>query len=140
MKLPFQGGLSRELLRFVLIGGIATLIDLLLYLVLGLWISVSVSKLISMTCSCAFSFFMNRRWTFDSREKITLWQVVKYVLAQCVNIGVNVGVNALILYGFMAPKLVAFVIATGAAMVVNFTLQKLLVFRKKAQQNQEGEL
>lgn len=137
MKLSFKGIFSCELLRFLLIGGTATSIDLILYLLLGLWISVSLSKFLSMSCSCVFSFFMNRRWTFRNKEKITVWQVSKYVTVQLVNIGVNIGVNALVLYSLKAPKLVAFMVATGTAMVVNFLLQKFLVFRTKPGGDQE---
>lgn len=140
MKLPLKGAFSRELLRFLLIGGTATLIDLILYLLLGLWIPASFSKFLSMSCSCVFSFFMNRRWTFESREKITVLQVTKYVAVQLVNIGVNVGINALVLYSLGAPKLAAFVAATGTAMAVNFLLQKFLVFRAEPGGNRKGDL
>lgn len=136
MKLPFKGNLSHELRQFLLIGGTATLIDLILYFLLGLWIPASLSKFLSMSCSCVFSFFMNRRWTFESREKITVLQVTKYIAVQFINIGVNVGVNALALYFLGTSKLAAFVAATGTAMAVNFLLQKFLVFRTKLGGNQ----
>lgn len=140
MKLSFKGIVSHELLRFLLIGGTATLIDLILYLLLGLWMPASFSKFLSMSCSCMFSFFMNRRWTFKSQEKITVLQVTKYVMAQFINIGVNVGVNALALYSLGAPKLMAFMLATGTAMALNFLLQKFLVFRTKPERNRKGDL
>lgn len=139
MKRSLKSVLSRELMRFVLIGGAATLIDLILYLLLGIWISASLSKCLSMSCACIFSFFMNCRWTFNIRGKITFLQMTKYIAVQLINIGVNVGVNALILHALAGFKLGAFVIATGAAMSVNFVLQKLFVFRSKLKQSWEGD-
>lgn len=113
--------------RFLLVGGAATGMDFVLYMVLGVWISNLWAKLISMGCACAFSFFCNRSWTFRDDSSLKISTVVRYVLSQLVNIGVNVSVNSLC-YGLSGSRIFSFAVATATAMTVNYLLQKWVVF------------
>ena len=130
-KLQAIGKLGPSFLRFLAVGGTATGIDLAIYLLLGRRLPASAAKLISMCCSCVFSFCLNKAWTFRDRRRTDLRQVSLYIAVQAVNISVNVGTNALCLNVLQLHKLLAFVIATGVAMCVNFLLQKVIVFREK---------
>ena len=125
-----------SLLKFLLIGGITTAIDFVIYTVLGQWLSPVPAKLISMLCSTLFAFFINKNWTFQNREQGLLVSLGKYYLAQAANIATNVTVNAVLLR-LTGRRILAFIGATGVAMCVNYLLQRLFVFRKKNGGNRE---
>lgn len=124
-----------SLLKFLLIGGTSTLLDLVIYTVLGRWIAPTPAKFVSMLCSTLFAFFINKNWTFQNREQGLLVSLGKYYLAQAANIATNVTVNALLLR-LTDRRILAFIGATGVAMCVNYLLQRSFVFRKKLD---EGE-
>lgn len=125
--------------RFLLVGCASTAIDFSIYMFLGFFLPVHISKLFSMCVSCLFSFVVNKMWTFLDNSKTDINQVVKYALVQCVNIATNVGSNSYLYSTLNAPKVVAFAVATCVAMVVNFMLQKLIVFHKRSRSAGDGE-
>lgn len=119
-----------KFIKFIIVGGSSTLLDFTIYMILNNFIEISIAKFISMTISCIYSFFINRCWTFESKEKINSKQLLKYVITQIINILVNVGTNQLI-YTITTIKLLAYIVATGVAMIINYLLQKTIVFKEK---------
>ena len=112
--------------KFILSGASSTLIDFCIYMLLSNWLSVSLSKMISMGIASIYSFFLNKNWTFENGEKINKTMIIKYIGAQLLNIFVNTSINTII-----NNKLVSFVIATATAMIVNYFSQKIIVFKKE---------
>lgn len=115
--------------RFIITGGTATLIDFVIYMLLRTYIGSGWGKFVSMLCANVFSFITNKRWTFSVDEKTNTWMVVKYVIVQGLNIGVNVGVNQMSLK-LTNMVVLSFVIATGCATIVNYSGQRFIVFRQ----------
>jgi putative flippase GtrA len=62
--------------------------------------------------------------------KWNLFRFFKYIVGQILNISVNTLVN-FIFYNITSNKMIAFIIATGIAMFVNFIFQNYIVFRSK---------
>lgn len=122
---------SAKIFRFILVGGISTVFDFTVYMTLSLKISPDISKLISMCCSCTFSFFCNRYWTFKDSNQIDFLQISKYIIVQIINISVNVASNSLLFSVIHINKLISFCAATCTAMGVNYFLQKKIVFKSK---------
>lgn len=115
-------------LRFLITGGSSTLLDFIIYMLLSTKVDITISKCISMSISSIYSFFINKNWTFSDSEKTTIVLALKYILCVLINIGVNTLVNALT-FSITNNKIISFIIATGIAMIVNFVIQKELVFR-----------
>lgn len=116
--------------KFIFSGASSTLIDFCIYMLLSNWLSVSLSKMISMGIASIYSFFLNKNWTFENGEKINKTMIIKYIGAQLLNIFVNTSINTII-YILTNNKLVSFVIATATAMIVNYFSQKIIVFKKE---------
>jgi putative flippase GtrA len=114
--------------KFVVSGGIATGIDFVCYMLLRQIAWPSVAKTISMIIANIWSYIVNKRWVFASNRKTDYRMVVSYLGVQVLNLGTNVGVNSLMLYltGFV---ILSFVVATLCATIVNYSLQKLIVFK-----------
>jgi len=114
--------------RFLIIGGISTCIDFIIYMLLSYRISITKAKMISICSASVISFLLNRKWTFSVESAISFTQIFKYLAVQIINIAVNVSVNYFA-YHMLGIRVIAFIIATGVAMVINYLLQKRLVFK-----------
>lgn len=122
MKIP------ASIYRFLVSGGIATCIDFVCYMLLRQIAWPSVAKTISMLIANVWSYLVNKRWVFESERKTDTRMISSYVIVQVLNLGTNVGVNSLMLY-LTGYVILSFVIATLCATVVNYSMQKLIVFK-----------
>lgn len=116
-------------LKFCIVGGCSTLIDFVIYYALSMKVHLLVAKTISMCCSMVFSYFLNKTWSFSSKTSDVKSEVPKYILVQIVNLLINVSTNYLT-FEVTKNKILAFVVATGLAMIVNYLLQRVYVFKK----------
>ena len=92
--------------KFIISGGVSTIIDFVIYTLLTSIIAITPSKAISISCSSLLAFVLNKNWVFS----------------------VNVTSNGLI-YEFTGKKIFSFFIATILASIVNFSLQSKWVFK-----------
>ncbi|CAM3683262.1 GtrA family protein [Kibdelosporangium persicum] len=124
-------GLLTQLTRFVLVGGLAAIVDYGSYqalVALGTW--VHLAKAISFILGTTTAYLLNRRWTFNATGGAA--PVAKFMLLYTVTFFVNVGVNALMLHllgDFRWHLTVAWVIAQGTATLINFVMLRTVVFR-----------
>ena len=116
------------LLRFLICGGVTTALDFIVYRCL-IGSLGPAAKSISFCCGAGLSFFLNRKWTFRYHGKMNGLLIFKFAVAQGANLAVNSGINYVALQ--ITHHLVfAFLCATACGMIVNFTLQRVLVFRR----------
>lgn len=124
---------NNSFIKFCIVGGGSTLLDLSIYLLLFNVTDAVIAKIVSMGCSMVFSYNLNKRWSFRVDTKKTKREIGSYFVTQLVNLSVNVGINSFVL-SVTNMKLVAFAVATLVAMTVNYTLQKVWVFRKRREE------
>jgi len=122
MKIP------ASIYKFVVSGGIATCIDFVCYMLLRQIVWTSIAKTISMILANIWSYFINKRWVFVSNRNTDSKMIGSYVVTQILNLGTNVGVNSLMLH-LTGYVVISFIIATLCATIVNYSLQKLVVFK-----------
>ena len=144
-KLLLRFPVLKQIVKFVIVGGINTGID---FLVLNIEMSIThitsgpamfVLNTISFSIATTNSFFMNKRWTFEdrnaSKEGVKFSQ---FILVSIVGALINGSVVYLItsyinpLFG-LNPKLwanIAKLFATGLSLVWNFIGYKFFVFKK----------
>lgn len=134
-----MSALRRQVVRFAVVGVVATLSDALVYgglLWTGTVTSEDVAKALSFLVGTCVAFVLNKLWTFEDRSRDPR-QVAAFFALYGTSWGINVGMNRLALWGAMSLDLpfahaLAFCIATGASMVVNFLGQRFWVFRHAA--------
>ena len=123
--------LTTQVWRFVLTGGLSAVVDFGLY-VLMLWLGlhVNVAKTLSFIAGTTTAYLINRRWTFQAAPSTARFVAVcgLYAVTYAVQVGINYA-----LYTVWDEKPwrvpVAFVIAQGTATVINFVVQRLVIFR-----------
>jgi len=124
-----------EVLRFVCVGIINTLVDAGMYVTLTRITSTFaeapvMAKFAGFVVASAVSFVLNRYWTFGIRSQVRAREVVRFYLAQGLSLGVNVGTMYALVYGLHMYDLLALAITTGVTFGINYTLSKMFVFKE----------
>ncbi|GAB3135430.1 GtrA family protein [Tsukamurella serpentis] len=130
--------LRTQLVRFVITGGFSAVVDFGLTLLLGKFLGLdeALAKTIGFICGTTTAYLLNRRWTFkaepSTKRLIAVW--VLYVAMYGVQLGLYMAFYTLFPppedgIGSYLNRLIAFVIAQGTATVVNFIVQRTVIFR-----------
>ncbi|CAA0101957.1 Arabinogalactan biosynthesis recruiting protein [Mycolicibacterium vanbaalenii] len=126
-----QLSLKTQVWRFVATGGLAAVVDFTLYVaLLAAGLHVNVAKTLSFIAGTTTAYLINRRWTFQAPPSTA--RFVAVVVLYAVTYAVQVGINYIFYMEFddkpwRVP--VAFVIAQGTATVINFLVQRTVIFR-----------
>ena len=126
-------GLRTQVVRFVVTGGLAAVVDYGLYqLLLAAGLQLSVAKALSFVVGTTTAYLINRRWTFRAGgSRATFAKVMGlYALTFVVQVGLNAVLVRVLPEAWWRITL-AFVLAQGTATVINFVVQRTLIFRAR---------
>lgn len=118
---------SRQLFRFLVVGGTGTLIDALLFslLVFG-GIDPRPANVMSYSSSAICVFWLHRIWTFEARGEAAGRQAVRF--AAMVGAGLLLSTAIVWVLAPLLGPLPAKLVAIGGTLVLNFTTSRWLVF------------
>lgn len=151
--------IQKQLVKFFIIGVLATLVDLMIYYILLQLIPVfeldfdlvgeqfnpnnkDLSKSMSFVIGSLVTYNLNKFWTWKQKDRSNK-RFVKFYTLYGVSLMINVFMNKLALYILHENELfmelpykflIAFVFATGVSAVFNFAGQKLWVFSVKEEE------
>ncbi|UGT65030.1 GtrA family protein [Nocardia asteroides] len=119
-------------MRFVLTGALSAVVDFGLYVLLykAAGLPLDAAKAIGFIAGTTTAYLINRRWTFQAPPSRLRFLAV--VLLYAVTFAVQVGINSLInrwLDDTAVTLLLAFVVAQGTATVINFVVQRAVIFK-----------
>lgn len=129
-------GLNQQIFRFILTGGLSAIVDFgstaIFTFLFGL--GDTAAKTIGFILGTLTAYMINRRWTFNAAPSTKRFVItmITYALTFVVQVG---------LYRLCIPwlegmelsplvvRLISFVIAQGTATVLNFLIQRFVIFR-----------
>lgn len=116
------------LLRYVVTGGAAAVVDLGGFLILTSQnVAVAPAAIISFVAAAVVNYMLTSRFVFAS--KASLRRFVLFFAVALVGLAVNVGVTVLAATVLRLPPGFAKVIGIGTAFLLNFALNAGVVFR-----------
>lgn len=121
--------LHSKVVRFVFVGGTATLLQLVLLVLWVEWLNFHpvLASALSYGLSALYNYGMNYYVTFGSNK--THWETFpKFVLTAAVGVCVNTGVMALLIY-LHCHYLIAQFGAILVTLVLNYLLHKFWIYR-----------
>ncbi len=126
--------LKTQVLRFILTGGLSAIVDYGLNMLLhfGLGMQPDLAKTLSFIAGTLTAYLINRRWTFQAPPSKARFIAVMglYALTFVVQVGIyHLILNAM--HGTALAATIGFVIAQGTATVINFVVQRAVIFRLK---------
>ena len=125
-----SGHTLSQVRRFVVVGGIAAVLDYGSYrLLLLASVPIDPAKAVGFVLGTTLSYLLNRSWTFGAAERAHV--VGRFAALYLVTLVINVAVNAAfvrLLDGVSGRITIAWLIAQGVASTLNFIGMRYLVF------------
>ena len=124
----------QSFIKFTISGTVTTISDLLfLFVIHGLLnVGIVISTSISFVMSFAVSFYLQRIWTFDNREKKKVpRQFLLYMLNSFLSLNINALSMHLLVNKLGVWYLLSQIIVNIALGILNFFIYKLIIFRNE---------
>lgn len=126
----------RELILYVVFGGLTTLVNIVSYWLFA-WVFGAdelVSTVIAWVLSVLFAYVTNRIWVFRSQAKggkAIAWEVLTFFGGRALSGGMDVGIMAIFVKGLAFNDLVVKILSNILVIIVNYVISKWIVFHKK---------
>ena len=127
-----------EIINYLIIGGLTTLVSLIVYYGLTLTIlnpnnglELQVSNIISWIISVTFAYFTNRKYVFKKNDKANFKEGLVFYLSRVSTLLIDM----LLMYVFVTKLLfndkIVKIVVQIIVIVLNYVLSKFFVFKKK---------
>lgn len=128
---------NRYIYRFVLVGGSAFLLNYFLLRIFHTHLGLDqvASEAISMVVSLQFTFIVHDRWTYELDEARIAYRLslarryVSYLFSN--SFGSAITIVGFVVLSRYWSSLISLAVAAGLAMIWNFTMNKVLIWRHR---------
>lgn len=126
-----------DILRYLIIGGLTTVIDILVFALCNsiIGLSYTVSKIISWAFAVVFAFVGNKKIVFQAagwdRESL-LREGGSFLIMRLITLGISLGLLYLMIDLGGWSENFSNILANIVVIILNYVFSKLIIFRKKA--------
>ncbi|WP_258198212.1 GtrA family protein [Priestia megaterium] len=119
-------------IKFALVGVVNTLIDFVVYALLTtIGVNYILAQWISYSVGILNSYVMNRKWTFERKEKSSKREVISFVILNLITLSLTSFLLTVLYNKWGIPLLISKLLITIASVGINFIGTKLFVFTTK---------
>lgn len=115
-----------QIFKFVVVGGIATLIDWAIYYILFNYFHIFplISNIISYSISVIYNFIMSVKWVFDTKNKSMKRLLLEFIILSLIGLIISEFIIWFFLELLSFNSFIAKILSTLIVMVINFILRK----------------
>lgn len=128
----------REIISYLIVGGLTTLVSLAVYYGLTLTVldpaqaaQLQAANVASWIVSVTFAYFTNRRFVFESRSTRLLREAAAFFAARLTTLLLDMAFMALLVTALGWNDRLAKLLVQVLVIAANYVLSKFLVFAKK---------
>lgn len=118
-----------QIFKFIIVGGIATIIDYIIFFILHelLKLPTLPSNIISFSISVIYNYIASVKWVFDVKKDDPKKQFIIFIVLSIIGLLLNTAIVYVTVDIFKWYSMLCKIIATGIVMVFNFITRKLLL-------------
>lgn len=128
----------RELIAYVIVGGMTTVVSMALYYG-STWtfldgsdaLQVQIANVISWVGAVAFAYVTNRVFVFQSHNTAVFREIVSFVSSRVLTLLLDMGCMWLLVTALGVDHRIAKLVSMVLVTVGNYVISKLLVFKKE---------
>ena len=125
----------KEIINYLIIGALTTLVSLLIYYSLTLTIlnpdnalDLQIANVISWTGAVIFAYFTNRKYVFESKNK-GMSEIIKFFLSRFGTLLIDMGIMYIFVTKLNFNDKIMKIISQIVVIVLNYILSKFIVFK-----------
>jgi len=128
-KLYFQ---YKEIINYLIIGGITTVVSIVSYAGFRIFIEdFNICTVLSWIVTVLFAYVTNRIFVFESNDKNIFQELSKFIGARFLSLLCDILLMNVFVKIFRIDDRIAKIIVQFAIVVINYVLSKILVFKRK---------
>ena len=119
-----------QIIKFIIVGGIATIIDYIVFFLLHDYLKINtlISNIISFTVSVIYNYIASITWVFEVNTNLDKKkQFIVYIILSIIGLVINTGIVYLCVDILKMFSLIGKVIATVIVMTYNFITRKMFL-------------
>ncbi len=125
--------LGHSFFKYVIVGGIATIIDwgvfYFLALVGGFYYQLSL--IISFACGGLTNYTLNKAFTFKCRSKMIIRQLVVFFIVSVLSLLLSMAIMFVLVDFVSIQKMNSRILTTGIMLIINYSLHRFIIFNKR---------
>ena len=118
-------------IKFGMVGVINTLVNWIIFFILNaLGMYYILANIIAYILGTVNSYLWNTLWVFKYKDKASTETTIKFIILNLIGLGLNTGILYVLVDLCNLNKFIGLVTTTAIVMILNYIVNKLLVFSK----------
>ena len=125
--------ITREIILYVVFGGLTTAVNIVSYWVLyyGLAVSNTLSTVIAWILSVVFAYITNRIWVFESKNEKTVKEALSFFLSRGLTGALDLLIMCVFVDVLLFSGIIIKILSNVVVIILNYLASKLIVFKKQ---------
>ena len=121
----------KELLRYLIIGGLTTIISIISFHLSNQFLSWTISNLISWFVAVTFAYFTNKCYVFRSTDTFCVFEILSFFGMRLCSLAMDMALMVLFIQIFYLSNTLSKILVQFAIVVLNYFFSKFIIFKRK---------